>query len=149
MATSWYRRLFIWLYFFPFSMLSQEETLPNRKLFNSFSSAELHYLASIYNWDSGTTTLQWIIESPKCDLGTAIMIFWLAEPDYYFRYQSIPEDEFDADVWKLLQSILENIRSEKFLTVEQSFVPTEAGYQVNHVEARGVWELPTVLQSGF
>lgn len=75
-------------HFFEFSFDSEDEEvpIPNFEIFNELSSAEQYYLASIYNWDDGITILNWIIDSTKCDKGTAIMIFWMSEPDYYFDH---------------------------------------------------------------
>ncbi|WP_158851848.1 DUF4274 domain-containing protein [Algibacter sp. L1A34] len=30
--------------------------------------------------------LNWIIDSPKCNKGIALLIFWRAIPDFYFDY---------------------------------------------------------------
>jgi hypothetical protein len=153
MAISWIRKAIINFNFFQFSFRSEDgEELPDKTIFDELSSEELHYLASIYNWDDGPTVLNWIVESPKCDLGTAIMIFWLAEPDYYFKYPIAPIEEIDLidlEVWQLLQLILEKIRKERFFMAEQEFSPIEAGYEANPMEAKGIWTLPAIVQNGI
>ncbi|MFK8163730.1 MAG: DUF4274 domain-containing protein [Lewinella sp.] len=150
MAISWIRKATIRFHFFQLSFRSRDgEKLPDRAIFDKLTSEELHYLASIHNWDDDPTILRWIVESSKCDLGTAIMIFWLAEPDCYFMYKTPPVEEFELEIWALLQLILEKIRTEGFLTGEQSFIPVEAGYEIHDKAAIGIWTLPEVLQSGI
>lgn len=150
MALSWIKRATIRFHFFQPSFRSGDgERLPDKTVFDALSSEELHYLASIHNWDDDPTVLYWIIKSPKCDMGTAIMIFWLAEPDCYFKYVTAPVEEPDLEVWQLLQLILEKIRMEGFLVAEQEFVPIEAGYQADSIVAEGIWALPVILRNGI
>ncbi len=59
--------------------------MPDFKLFGKLNSTDQYYLAQHYNWDDGIEVLKWIIESRKCDKGTASLIFWASEPDWYFE----------------------------------------------------------------
>lgn len=52
---------------------SQNEILKIR------DSLFLHIIADNYNWDDGLEIPSAIINNPYCDLGTALMIFYLAE----------------------------------------------------------------------
>jgi len=46
----------------------------------TLNSAEaLQRLAYVYNWDDGFEVPTAIADHPKCDLGTALDLFWLAE----------------------------------------------------------------------
>ncbi len=49
-------------------------------------SEELHQLAKKYNWDDGVQVMEWIIESPLCDKGTALLIYWHLDVGYYQKY---------------------------------------------------------------
>jgi hypothetical protein len=51
------------------------------------SSIELHELAFRYNWDDGLEGLRAIVSHPKCDLGTALMIYWHGEPEEFGEMQ--------------------------------------------------------------
>ena len=133
---------------FSFESIDGEEITPDFEVFQGLSSAEQYYLASIYNWDDGTTVLDWIIDSPKCDRGTAIMIFWMAEPDYYFDFTLETIDDWAKDVWLLLQKIISKMRNEAFTTSNFGFSPAENGYQTNWDSANGIWELPDALVKG-
>jgi len=127
---------------------SDEEVIPDFEAFQTLNSAEQYFLASEYNWDDGTVVLEWIINSPICDKGTATMIFWMAEPDYYFDYTEETIDEWAKDVWKLLQNILKKFNEGKFSKAKYSFSPKKKGYQTVWDSAIGIWELPNDLIKG-
>jgi hypothetical protein len=55
------------------------------------TSAELHLLADRWNWDGGLRGPQAIIRHPRCDRGTALLVYWRASPEYYLRYASRDE----------------------------------------------------------
>jgi hypothetical protein len=50
---------------------------------------ELHIFAGNFNWDCGWEELVVVLEHPKCDYGTALMVYWLAQPDYFYRKTEI------------------------------------------------------------
>ncbi|MCC3158732.1 DUF4274 domain-containing protein [Hymenobacter sp. 15J16-1T3B] len=72
------------------------------------SAAELHYLADTYNWDDGVSVLDWIISSPRCDYGTALLIFWRAQPDFYTQFESEQEAADEEDIFRLLRTVIRN-----------------------------------------
>jgi len=41
------------------------------------TTSELQYLANYYNWDDGFDLPTAIANHPRCDLGTALSLFWL------------------------------------------------------------------------
>jgi hypothetical protein len=137
-------------HFFEFSFDSEneEDPIPDFEIFKKLSSAEQYYLASIYNWDDGIIVLNWIIDSPKCDKGTATMIFWMAEPDYYFDFTEETVEEWALDVWKLLQKIIAKMNNNEFSSSKFGFNPTKNGYRTDWEAAKGIWELPAVLIKG-
>ena len=92
--------------FFEFSFRERE---PDRVLFDTIGDPnELHYLVHIYNWDDGPEVLRWIINSEYCDRGTAAMIFWRSQPDFYTEYTQESEIDFEDGVLTLLQNIMRN-----------------------------------------
>lgn len=136
-------------HFFEFSFGSEDDdVIPDKEVFNNLSSAEQYYLASIYNWDDGVTVMQWIVESDVCDKGTATRIFWMAEPDYFFDYDANTIDEYEKDVFNLLQLILERFKRKDFKSSKFRFIPENEGYQTNWETAKGIWELPEDLIRG-
>ncbi|MBL8018703.1 MAG: DUF4274 domain-containing protein [Leptospirales bacterium] len=42
------------------------------------SAAELHYSSRHFNWDTGTETLESVLEHPLIDRATVLMIYWMA-----------------------------------------------------------------------
>ena len=69
--------------------------------------------------------LRWIIESNKCDIGTAVRVFWMAAPDYYFAFNFKTIDDFEKDIFKLLQLIITKLRNNAFKTSRYKFIPQE------------------------
>ncbi|MBI3824345.1 MAG: DUF4274 domain-containing protein, partial [Planctomycetes bacterium] len=62
--------------------------------------ARAHRTAKHFNWDYGFDKLREIIRQ-QCDLGTAMLIYWAGQPDFYRRFKSRAEitgngrDHFD------------------------------------------------------
>jgi len=44
------------------------------------SAEELHQFVLYYNWDDGIDALKKVNSHPKCDRGTALLIYWLSGP---------------------------------------------------------------------
>ena len=145
-----YRVKFIKKHFFEFSFNkeTEEEIKPDFEKFETLSSAEQYHLSSIYNWDDGAQVLKWIIESDKCDKGTATLIFWMAEPDYYFDFTDETIEEFEKEVFDLLKKIVGRFKSDNFKTSKFGFVPNKEGYKTEWKNAIGMWELPNSLKEG-
>lgn len=45
-----------------------------------------HIAATSWNWDYDHAVPLWIIRQENCDIATALEVFFLAEPSYYFRW---------------------------------------------------------------
>ena len=71
--------------------------------------------------------MDWIIDSPKCDKGTAYLIFWRAEPDYYYDYTAETIEDYQADVWHLLQKIVGRFKKDDFKSSKFEFIPAKGG----------------------
>ncbi|MEO9893945.1 DUF4274 domain-containing protein [Aurantibacter sp.] len=118
---------------------NNEDYIPDYQKFKSLNSAEQYYLADICNWDDGPIVLQWIIDSPKCDKGTACKIFWNSEPDYYFDFTAETINEYEKDIWNLLQSILKRYRADDFAKSRFKFIPKEEGYKTDWNTKLDIW----------
>ncbi len=72
--------------------------------------------------------MQWIAESNLCSEATALMIFWLAQPQDYTRYRwnakKLPEYD-DIDVFDLIRTILENYKKGFYKKTVISYDPKE------------------------
>ena len=58
-----------------------------------------HIVATGWNWDYSHAPLLWIIRQETCDIATALEIFFLADPTYYFRWakdrSAVPTDNLE------------------------------------------------------
>jgi len=58
-----------------------------------------HLVATSWNWDYGHAPLVWIIRQERCDIATALEIFFLGSPEYYYRWvddrSSVPSDNLE------------------------------------------------------
>lgn len=90
-------------------------------------SYELHAFAETYNWDGGIDDLKKVIESPLCDKATALMIYGLAEPGYYYRKQEKGGKfrEYELSVWEFLRLIESRIAEGAFTEGLIAYDPTD------------------------
>lgn len=98
----------------------------NLKFFEKLKSKEeLHFLAEIYNWDYDITVLRKIIQSPYCDKGTALMLFWRACPEDILEFSNETKADYESDSYNLLQEIIEKYAKDEFKTNQISYDPRE------------------------
>jgi hypothetical protein len=131
---------------FSFNNGNDDEIKPDFEIFKSLNSFEQYYLAEIYNWDDGVVVLEWIIDSPKCDKGTASNIFWSAEPDYYFDFTNETIDEYEKDIFDLLQKILRKFNNDEFKKSKIKFDPIKSGYRIDWKIEHKIWEFTDELK---
>lgn len=85
---------------------------------------ELHVFAKEFNWDCGCSEMAAVIAHPLCDLGTALLIYWLGAPGYYLQYggrSDVPEEE--QETFDLLQEIERKVLAGGFRARSQPFNP--------------------------
>ena len=102
---------------------------PTRKKFEQLTtSEELHYVAENHNWDDGVEVLQWIAESNLCSEATALMIFWLSQPEEYTEYswnaKKLP-NYCEIEVFDLIRTIVENFKKGFYKKTDISYDPKE------------------------
>src|SRR5688572_915323 len=90
-----------------------------REVANLETAQELKELAEYYNWDDGMSIPNAIVNHPKCDLGVALTLFWLAEAQCWITDQTAP-DEYNREWAEFCESITERIRSGHYHTGETS-----------------------------
>lgn len=78
-----------------------EENIKNavHKIREISDSKSLHILIDNYNWDDGFEIPSAVIENPYCDLGTALLIFYLADGYSMISDKNYFENHFDNE-WK-------------------------------------------------
>jgi hypothetical protein len=58
-----------------------------------------HVIAGHLNWDFAGDVIEWIVSRPQCDLATAALVFWKAQPDYWLKFpndEAVPDFQVDA-----------------------------------------------------
>lgn len=108
--------------FFEFSF---DGRTPDAELFKKLNSADQYYLVERYNWDDGEEVLHWIIDSPKCDKGTAAMIFWLAEPDFYLKRTEATIPDYEKETFRLVQKIILKFQRNEFKKSRFKYDPSD------------------------
>ena len=92
------------------------------------NSSELHQFAGNFNADGGIDVLRKIINHPLCDKGTALMIYCMGRPGYYYRQlekrKSLRPSQ--QEVFELLQEIEEKYQANEFTFSSIKFDPHDA-----------------------
>jgi hypothetical protein len=142
-----YKEKFIRENFIEFSFNSQDKNyLPNFKIFEKLNSTDQYYLAENYNWDDGVEILQWIIESKKCDKGTASLIFWMSEPDYYFEKSESEISNYEKDTFLLLKRIVEKFNNKEFKKSNLKYDPTYREKRIDWNKKNTEWNISEELK---
>lgn len=134
------REKFIKEYFFEFSF---EERKPNFEKFKTLNSTEQYFLAEIYNWDDGIQVLEWIINSEKCDKGTALMIFWKSSPDYYFENEKNEIPVYEMETFNLLNKIVNKFQNKSFNNSKLKYNPKD-DFEFEDYDFTD-WEIPNEM----
>jgi len=84
----------------------------------------LHQFAANFNCDCGVEELRRVIRHPRCDLGTALMIFWRLGPGWNFQY-SRPElvPGYERNEYALLVEIQAKVVAAEFPAGEIAIDP--------------------------
>ena len=85
---------------------------------------ELHVFADAWNWDGGVAAMQRVIENPKCDAATALMIFWRAQPQDFSAYENRDAaPDYQQPVFDLLIAIKQRFMRSDFTRSTMSYDP--------------------------
>lgn len=100
---------------------------PSREFFTSVADPEeLHVFAALYNWDGGVEDLHRVVRHPLCDLGTALLVYWRGQPDFYLQYadRAAVPDHAKED-YDLLREIEQRVEAGLYRTASQPFDPAD------------------------
>lgn len=90
---------------------------------------ELQLFANYHNRGGGEYAYRWVIENPKCDRGTALMVYWMTDPvDFYKEYAK--EDEVPAhayDMYETMKEIEKRIKSGFYKNQKFKYDPVAGG----------------------
>jgi hypothetical protein len=136
---------FIETNFFQWSFRKPDDFRPDKDLFLRLSHpSELHYLASIYNWDDGALVLEWVLESDLCTRSTANLLFWRSAPDWYLRCDIDDESscpEFNRDGFKVIRRVMAKYKTGDFANYQIAFNPKDEIESVD--EQNPKWSYPS------
>jgi hypothetical protein len=107
----------------------------------SFQSAEeLQYLANYYNWDDGFALPTAIASHPKCDLGVALNLFWLAE-GICLLTKEVEPDEYNRDWVAFCQLVSGRILEGYYQRGQTSYQPPTGVARIYSYRKQGVPEI--------
>ncbi len=89
------------------------------------SPEEMFLLASGSHPDQGPEEWRRVLDSPLCDMGTALLIFWLNDPAYHYEFAS-PEDvpSINRGSYDLVREIERKYRAGAYPSGVVRFDPT-------------------------
>ncbi|HEX4410907.1 MAG TPA: DUF4274 domain-containing protein [Xanthobacteraceae bacterium] len=92
-----------------------------------------HIAAKNWNWDYSHAPLLWIIRQKNCDIATALEIFFLADPSYYFRWvndrSSVPTN--NLEMFDFLAELRRRLAQGFYKRSEIAFDGAEHMFHVN------------------
>lgn len=106
--------------------------------------ADLHYLASIYNWDDGHTVLEWILDSPLCARSTANLLFWRSAPDYYLKFNLDDDtscESYNYSGFAVIKKIVKKYQTNSFSDYQIAFDPNDEIEEIITENPR--WKIPS------
>ena len=111
--------------------------------------ARAHRTAKNFNWDYGCDKLREIVRR-RCDLGTALLIYWRGQPDFYRRARRRSDLTVGREVFDLLVEIERNVAAGFYTHRSIPFNPfDDDGHDSCRNPTRGVYcELPEAMYRG-
>jgi hypothetical protein len=93
------------------------------------SAEELHAFVDEMNWDGGgADRLTRVLAHPLCDRGTALMIYWRAQPRFFIKY--VTRERVRDELWPsaledydMLRDVERRFESDGFATADIPFNP--------------------------
>ncbi len=92
-------------------------------ILSSFNSAvDLCAYAEVYNWDDGFEIPRAIANHPSCDHGTALLLFWLADPIPYLSNE-IERDDYNRDWFDFCELMSHRLKKGHYSNAEIRYDP--------------------------
>lgn len=80
--------------------------------------------ADEYNWDDGLVRIKEILADKNCELGTASLVYWRAQPTYYKKYNTREEAQsYELEAFDLIVDIEKRVAANEFPVQYVSFDP--------------------------
>lgn len=79
-----------------------------------------------YNWDDGLRRPFEVIRNILCDLGTALLIYWSAQPVFYKQFESAEKvPDYEMETYKLVAEIEKKVAAGFYKTTLMHYDPSE------------------------
>ncbi len=108
-------------------------------------AGELHEFALAWDWKLGCGPMRWVVESPLCDRGTALLVFWSAQParlQPYGTREACPAPLREA--WDLAQAIIRRDALGAYAHTSIRFDPDEDGL-LEEPDGTPAWDIPEAM----
>jgi hypothetical protein len=77
-----------------------------------------------WNWDCGDDPINWIVRQPRCDLGTAMRVYWVMEPNWFRQWvKQADAPAFAREHWTMLHEVQDRILSGFYKSRDIAFDP--------------------------
>lgn len=76
---------------------------------SAMDARKLHAFANRYNWDEGIWAMDMVARHPKCALGTALLVYWLAKPHWYLQWKTAKASD-DPTAFEMLRFIEQRVK---------------------------------------
>lgn len=101
-------------------------TQHEKEFLETATAEELHYCAELWNWDGGVDFLRRILHHPNCDLGTALLMYWLGGAAFYARYNERSEvSKYQLENYDFLMEIEQLVLEGKIQSAQIRFDPSD------------------------
>lgn len=101
-----------------------KKTAAKKRASASSRAGALHRAALRHNWDDGVRRLQAIVDDLDCDLGTALLIYWMGAPGFDREFVDVKDaPDWRRPVTKFLRMLEARIVARRFATADILFNP--------------------------
>ena len=104
---------------------------------------ELHLFAYGWNWDDGVGSIRKLIKNDACDAGTALMLYWTSDPEFYLDCRTISDYEYDKETLKISRFIEGKFKRGGFTSHSIPFDP--APWVTNKYDNFAVRKIPEIM----
>ncbi|MDB2686330.1 DUF4274 domain-containing protein [Mariniblastus sp.] len=106
---------------------------------------ELHLFVNGWNWDDGgEKSLRKLVKNDSCDAGTALLLYWMTNPEYYLEYRIISDcPEHNREPLQLSRFIEGKFKRDGFSSRLIPFDPTP--WITNEYDDYAVRKIPAIM----
>ncbi|MBX0289390.1 DUF4274 domain-containing protein [Hymenobacter sp. HSC-4F20] len=114
----------------------------------SVPTTEWHVLAHEWSYDNAKDVLRWLLDNPRTERATALMIYWMAGARYYKQYATAEEASqharYEGRTWEFIHDLEANYLAGFYTAGPVGFDPKHDGFPGHngHDWTRTYQELP-------